>query len=107
MYELLRTSMQGGDLMAKLLAMKELAEKSKERLDQILIEAEAGGGLVVITMNGNRVVKSIKINTDLKLMENEDLEDLICVALQRVLEKVNTLNEQEVMSSSKNLFPGM
>lgn len=99
--------MQGGDLMAKLLAMKELAEKSKERLDQILIEGEAGGGLVIITMNGNRVVKSIKINTDLKLMENEDLEDLVCVAMQRVLEKINTLNEQEVMSSSKNLFPGM
>jgi DNA-binding YbaB/EbfC family protein len=99
--------MEGGDLMSKLLAMKELAEKSKEKLDTILIEGESGGGLVVITMNGNRIVKSIKINTDLKLMETEDLEDLICVAMQRVLEKVNSINEQEVMSSSKNLFPGM
>jgi len=99
--------MQGGDLMAKLMAMKELAEKSKEKLDNVLIEGEAGGGLVVITMNGNRIVKSIKINTDLKLMEAEDLEDLISVAMQRVLEKVNAINEQEVMSSSKNLFPGM
>lgn len=99
--------MQGGDLMSKLMAMKELAEKSKDKLENILLEGEAGGGLVIVTMNGNRIVKGIKINTDLKLMENEDLEDLICVAMQRVLEKVNTINEQEVMASSKNLFPGM
>lgn len=99
--------MFGNDMMSKLAEMKKLAEDSKERLENILVEGEAGGGLVVVSMNGNRVVKAVKINTDIKIMENEDLEDLLCVAFQRVMDKVNDLNEKEVMSSTRNLFPGM
>lgn len=99
--------MFGNDMMAKLAEMKKLADESKDRLDNMVVEGEAGGGLVVVSMNGNREVKSVKINTDIKIMENEDLEDLLCVAFQRVMTKVNDLNEKEVMSSTKNLFPGM
>lgn len=99
--------MFGNDMMSKLAEMKKLAEDSKERLENILVEGEAGGGLVVVSMNGNRVVKAVKINTDIKIMENDDLEDLLCVAFQRVMDKVNDLNEKEVMSSTRNLFPGM
>lgn len=99
--------MFGSDMMSKLANMKRLAEESKERLDKIILEGESGGGLIIVSMNGNRVVKSVKINSDIKLMENDDLEDLLCVAFQRVMEKVNDLNEKEVMSSTKDLFPGM
>ena len=41
------------------------------------------------------------------MMEKEDLEDLITVALQRAVDQANAINEQEVMSSAKHLFPGM
>jgi DNA-binding YbaB/EbfC family protein len=99
--------MFGGDMMARLAEMKKIAEESKNRLENIIVEGESGGGLIVVAMNGNRVVKSVKVNTDIKTMDNEDLEDLLCVAFQRVMDKVNMLNEQEVMSSTKNLFPGM
>lgn len=99
--------MFGSDMMSKLANMKRLAEESKVRLDKIILEGESGGGLIIVSMNGNRVVKSVKINSDIKLMENDDLEDLLCVAFQRVMEKVNDLNEKEVMSSTKDLFPGM
>lgn len=93
--------------MAKLADMKRLAEESKERLEHLVLEGDAGSGLVVVSINGNRIVKSIKINTDIKIMENDDLEDLLCIAFQRAMDKVNELNEQEVMSSTKDLFPGM
>lgn len=99
--------MFGSDMMARLAAMKKIAEESKDRLETIIIEAESGGGLVVISMNGNRVVKSVKVNSDVRTMQNEDLEDLLCIAFQRVMDKVNVLNEQEVLASTKNLFPGM
>ena len=94
-------------MMAKLADMKRLAEESKERLEHLVLEGDAGSGLVVVSINGNRIVKSIKINTDIKIMENDDLEDLLCIAFQRAMDKVNELNEQEVMSSTKDLFPGM
>lgn len=99
--------MFGNDMMSKLADMKRIADESKERLDNIIVDGESGGGLVIVSMNGNREVKSVKINTDIKIMENDDLEDLLCVAFQRVMDKVNDLNEKEVMSSTRNLFPGM
>ena len=99
--------MFGSDLMGKLSEMQKLADESKKKLDTIILEGEAGSGLVVISVTGNRNIKSVKINSDIQLMEVEDLEDLIAVALQRAMDKANALNENEVMNSAKNFFPGM
>ena len=87
--------------------MKQMADESKLKLDNLVVEGESGSGLVVISLSGNRELKSIKINADIKLMETEDLEDLLSVALKRAMDKANELNEKEVMASAKNMFPGM
>ncbi len=94
-------------MLSKLSAMKYLADESKSKLDNLTVDGESGSGLVVITLTGNRALKSIKINADIKLMETEDLEDLLSVALKRAMDKANDLNEKEVMASAKNMFPGM
>lgn len=94
-------------MLNKLQDLKKQADESKSRLDAITITEDAGGGLVRITMNGNRKLKSLEINADLNSIDKEDLEDLISVALEKVLDKVNEMNEQEVMSSAQSLFPGM
>lgn len=94
-------------MLSKLSAMKQMADESKSKLDNLTVEGESGSGLVVISLTGNRELKSIKINADIKLMETEDLEDLLSVALKRAMDKANELNESEVMASAKNMFPGM
>lgn len=99
--------MFNNDMLNKLQDLKKQAEESKARLDEITITEDAGGGLVRISMNGNRKLKSLEINTDLTSIDKEDLEDLISVALGKVLDKVNEINEQEVMSSAQSLFPGI
>lgn len=99
--------MFGSGMMDKLNAMKGLAEESKKKLDAISVEGEAGGGLVRIELTGNRNFKSISINTDHTQMSKEDLEDLLSVALKRALENANSVNEHEMMSSAKNMFPGL
>jgi DNA-binding YbaB/EbfC family protein len=99
--------MFGSDMLSKLSAMKQMADESKSKLDNLTVEGESGSGLVVISLTGNRELKSIKINADIKLMETEDLEDLLSVALKRAIDKANELNEKEVMASAKNMFPGM
>lgn len=99
--------MFGSDMLSKLSAMKQLADESKSKLDNLTVDGESGSGLVVITLTGNRALKSIKINADIKLMETEDLEDLLSVALNKAMDKANELNEKEVMASAKNMFPGM
>lgn len=94
-------------MFGKMEAMKKMAEESKSRLAAILVEGEAGNGLVVVELTGNRSVRSVKINGDHTTLEKDDLEDLITVALQRAVDKANAINEQEVMSSAKHLFPKM
>lgn len=95
------------DMLEKLQNLKQQSEASKEKLNNTIVTEDAGGGLVRVSLNGNRELKSIEINADLSEMDKSDLEDLLTVAFNRALEKVNTLNEQEVMSSAKNLFPGL
>ncbi len=94
-------------MLSKLSAMKQMADESKKKLDNIIVEGESGNGLVIISLSGNRELKSIKINADIKMMETEDLEDLLSVALKRAMDNANALNEKEVMNSAKNMFPGM
>jgi len=94
-------------MMSKLAEMKKLADESKIKLGNMTVLGESGGGLVEITMNGNREIKSIKINTELQHMEVDHLEDLLCVAMNRALERVNELNGQVALTSASDLFHEM
>jgi len=94
-------------MMEKLQGMKQQAEEAKKRLDEMTISDESGGGLVRISMSGNRKLKSFEINADLTTIDKDDLEDLISVALDRVINKVNDINEKEMLNSAQSLFPGM
>ena len=99
--------MLNNDLINKLQDLKRQSEDSKSRLAELEFSEDAGNGLVRISMNGNRELKSVQINTDLSQFDKEDLEDLMCVAFNRALNKVNEMNEKEVMSSAQSLFSGM
>lgn len=99
--------MFGSGMLDKLNAMKNLADESKKKLDTIIVEGESDGGLIKIELTGNRDLKSVTINADHTQITKEDLEDLFSVALNRALENVNKVNEQEVMNSAKSMFPGL
>ncbi|NVK65314.1 MAG: YbaB/EbfC family nucleoid-associated protein [Flavobacteriales bacterium] len=99
--------MLNNDLINKLQDLKRQSEESKTRLADMEITEDAGNGLIRLSMNGNRELTSLEINADLSQFEKEDLEDLICVAFNRALGRVNDLNEKEVMSSAQSLFSGM
>lgn len=82
-------------------------EESKKRMEQTIVAGESGGGLIRVELNGNRELKSLQINTSIKDMEKEDLEDLLTVALQRALEEANKVNENEVSASARQFIPGL
>lgn len=96
-----------GNMMNKLMQMQEQAKASKKKLEQITVQGEAGGNLIIVELNGNRKLKNLTINTDLQQIEKEDLEDLISVALERALKQVDQINEQEMAASAKGLIPGL
>lgn len=99
--------MFGLDQNAMMLKMQQALEESKVRLENTVVSGEAGGGLIRVEMNGNRKLTELSINGSLQDMDKEDLEDLLIVAINRVLEEANRVNEQEVSSSARQFLPGM
>jgi DNA-binding YbaB/EbfC family protein len=85
--------------------IQEASEISKKKLSEKIVTGESGGGLIRIELDGNREFKSFTLNTSLDLIDKEDLEDLISVALKRALDEANKLNEEEMSKSALNFLP--
>lgn len=83
-------------LLGQLPRLKEQAERMQQRLDQIVVEGDAGAGMVKVRMNGRSVVLGCSLSPDaLALNDREMLEDLIKAATNQALEKARqALNEE-------------
>jgi len=97
-----------GDLsgmMAKLKEAQQKIEATKLRLNTILIDGEAGNGLVKVTVTANRAVKNISISEE--LTDKEEIEDLLVNALNKALEKANSISETELAAAAKDGMPNI
>ncbi|MBP8792801.1 MAG: YbaB/EbfC family nucleoid-associated protein [Lutibacter sp.] len=97
-----------GDLngmMAKLKEAQLKIEETKKRLNTVLIDGEAGNGAVKVTVTANRLVKNIAISED--LTDTEEIEDFLVIALNKALEKANTINEAELAAAAKDGMPNI
>ena len=95
-------------LMNQMGPMKEAMEQSKRKLDTITVKGEVEGGLIAVYMNGNRRVTNIKI--DPSLLEDGDqeaLEELLQVAMNKAIESANNVNEMEMANAARGMMPGM
>ena len=79
-----------GGMMKKVQEMQAKMQEMQKELENKTVEAESGGGMVKVTMNGKQVVQSINIDPSLLSEdEKEVLEDLIKAALNQAKEKTN------------------
>jgi hypothetical protein len=90
-------------MMGKLKEAKEKIEATKLRLNTVLIDAEAGNGLVKVTVTANKKVKSIAISEDLK--DYEAIEDYLIIALNNALQKAENISETELAAAAKDGMP--
>ena len=100
--------------MMKLLGNKgqiqEEMQKFQASVGQITAEANAGGGMVTVKVNGKMEVLSCTIAEDaMKLNDREMLEDLMVAATNAALNKVREqlAAESAKMASGMGLPPGM
>jgi DNA-binding protein YbaB len=96
-----------GDMMGKLQEMKQKAEETKTKLDNTLLSVEGAGGDIKIEITGNREIKKLHIATGLQHTSNEELTEQLMVALNKAIEKANTLNEEEMKNAASGLLPGI
>lgn len=84
------------NLMAQANKIKRDVEKKQKEIDDMSFEGTSQ--LVNITMTGKRVISKVSINKDI-LKDTEDLEileDMIIIALNDVLSKIDKKTEEEL-----------
>jgi DNA-binding YbaB/EbfC family protein len=91
-------------MMAKLKEAQAKIEETKIRLSTVMVDGDAGNGMVVVTVTGNREVKNIAIDDEL-LGDKEALEDYLILALNKAIEKANQVNETEMAAAAKGGLP--
>ena len=84
-------------------------EKAKEELAQTEVHAEAGGGLVKVTMTCRNVVKRIEIDPELLQDDADMIEDLIAAAMNDASRQAEVISEEKLKSanSGMGLPPGL
>ncbi len=93
-------------LMQQAKKMQEQMQKAQEELDNAEVIGKAGGEMVVVTMNGKKEIKSIKLDkTAVDPDDIEMLEDLILVAIKDASTKAEALaNEKMPMGGMGGLM---
>lgn len=79
--------------------------KAKEEIDNTVFTGESS--LVKVEVKGSKEIKSIKIDTNepIELDEIEMLEDMIMVAINSALEKIDKVTEEKMGKFSN--IPGL
>lgn len=83
--------------------------KMQEEIEQQSVEATSGGGAVSVKMSGKKVLEEIKINPEVVDADDvEMLEDLILVAVNDALKKVDDINQSKMSQLTGGMnIPGL
>lgn len=85
-------------------------EQLQNRLGQIFVEGDAGGGMVKVRVNGRLEVQACTLSDEaMKLNDKELLEDLIAAATNQALQKARekVAEETSKVATGLGLPPGL
>ena len=94
-------------MMEQIQSMKAKIDETKEKLDHVIIEGDAGSGAVKVQVTGNKVIKHVLIDKMLYESDKEELEDLLVIALNRAMEKAEKVYEEEMKGTAQSIMPGL
>jgi len=98
-----------GNLMKQAQLMQENMKKLQEQLAIMELEGQAASGKVKVVMTGRHEVKRVSIDPVLLTEDQEMLEDLIAVAVNDAVRRVETFTQEKMASATAGLPlpPGM
>jgi len=80
----------------------------QEELDSMKVEGEAGGGMVKVVVTGKKNIVSVNVNQEILGEDKEMLEDLILVAINQALDKVDTISKDKLGALTGGMnIPGL
>jgi nucleoid-associated protein EbfC len=98
-----------GNIMKQAKKMQERISQMQQELEMRTIEAQAGGGMVKVVVNGKFEIVSLKIEKDVVNPEDiEMLQDLIVAAVNEGIRKAQEMASEEMAKITGGLnIPGM
>ena len=89
--------------------VQQFQEQLQKQLDELVVEATAGGGMVSVKMNGQKQLHEVRIDPEVFAMQDlEMLQDLILVAVNEASRKVDEQMSSQMGSLAGGLnIPGL
>jgi DNA-binding YbaB/EbfC family protein len=94
------------DLFGKMMDMQRKMSEAQQALGNVSVTAEAGGGMVQVTANGNQRITAIKVEP--QVIDPEDpemLEDLLIAGINKALEEASALAKDEMSKAAGSFLP--
>jgi DNA-binding YbaB/EbfC family protein len=91
-----------GNMQQMMRQAQQMQEKLQQEIAQIKVEATAGGGMVTVTMDGQKNLLAVKIEPDVA-GDVEMLQDMILAAHSEAMKKV----EDEIKQKMGGMLGGM
>ncbi|WAA09512.1 YbaB/EbfC family nucleoid-associated protein [Fervidibacillus albus] len=97
------------NVMKQMQKMQRKMQEEQEKLAEERVEGTAGGDVVKVIVSGHKEVLEVQIDEDVVDPEDvETLQDLIVIATNDALSKVDKLTEQRMGQFTKGLnIPGL
>ncbi len=87
---------------------QEMQQQMQQKMRETQVEASAGGGAVVVRMNGEKQVLAVKIEKD-AAADVEMLQDLVMAAMNEAVRKVDAAVQSQLggLLGGMGLPPGL
>ena len=87
---------------------QEMQQQMQQKMRETQVEASAGGGAIVVRMNGEKQVLSVRIEKD-AVSDVEMLQDLVMAAVNEAIRKVDSSMQSQLggLLGGMGLPPGL
>jgi DNA-binding YbaB/EbfC family protein len=88
---------------------QQMQERLQKQMNELRVEATAGGGMVTVVLNGNKHIQSLKIDPEAVSKDDvEMLQDLILAAINDAQRKVDDAVQTQMGGMMSGLkIPGL
>ena len=89
--------------------VQQFQEQLQKQLDELSVEASAGGGMVSVKMNGQKQLREVRIDPEILASQDQEmLQDLILAAVNEASRKVDEQMASQMGSLAGGLnIPGL
>lgn len=99
-----------GNMMKQIQKMQKQMVETQEKVNQMTVEASAGGGVVKVVVTGKKEVRSITLAPEAVDPDDiEMLQDLILTAINEAIQKAEKMAEEEMKKVAGGMpkIPGL